>query len=273
MTLWRVREPFWRLRAPEVSEGLGSTWIHWRSSYQECGQQRSTGKKFGESIDRLNWARGLTRSIKLRDAYPPGADDETKAFVRYWFDGRVRRELASLAIATGEIRSKTIQQALWCAFSRLIIAKQAGVSLALDLAHSRPHRAFARAPKRPFAIYMDAVERVIKGAVKRTTPARGPVPRIGLADARSLPLETGSVNLVFTSPPYLNAIDYLRCSKFSLIWMGHSVSRLREIRSQSIGAEVASSESPTISSVLGHLSCLAAYRDDSAEYLSITRSI
>jgi hypothetical protein len=36
------------------------------------------------------------------------------------------------------------------------------------------------------------------------------------------------VDLIFTSPPHLNAIDYLRCSKFSLVWMGHSIAALRE---------------------------------------------
>ena len=44
--------------------------------------------------------------------------------------------------------------------------------------------------------------------------------------------------LVITSPPYLNAIDYLRCSKFSLVWMGYSVGELRRLRSATLGTEV-----------------------------------
>src|SRR5262249_20585172 len=48
--------------------------------------------------------------------------------------------------------------------------------------------------------------------------------------------------LVLTSPPYLNAIDYMRCSKFSLVWMGYSVSELRRIRGESIGTEAVSQE-------------------------------
>ena len=44
--------------------------------------------------------------------------------------------------------------------------------------------------------------------------------------------------MVITSPPYLNAIDYLRCSKFSLVWMGYSVSELRRLRSTTVGTEV-----------------------------------
>jgi len=55
-----------------------------------------------------------------------------------------------------------------------------------------------------------------------------------------MPLKDGCVDLVVTSPPYLNAIDYLRCSKFSLVWMGYSVGELRAIRATSVGSEVSS---------------------------------
>lgn len=42
----------------------------------------------------------------------------------------------------------------------------------------------------------------------------------------------------FDLPPYLNAIDYIRCSKFSLVWMGHNIDALTDIRKRSIGTEV-----------------------------------
>lgn len=58
-----------------------------------------------------------------------------------------------------------------------------------------------------------------------------------VGDARKLPLADGSIDLVLTSPPYLNAIDYMRCSKFSLIWMGYTVGELGDIRSESVGTE------------------------------------
>ena len=61
--------------------------------------------------------------------------------------------------------------------------------------------------------------------------------RLQTADARHLPIRQGSVDLVVSSPPYLNAIDYIRCSKFSLVWMGHRIPQLRHLRSKSIGTE------------------------------------
>ena len=181
------------------------------------------------------------------DSYPHGSDDETRRFVRYWFDPEARRQLASLAAAIRSADGGPIRDALWCAFSRLIIAKQAGASLALDLAHSRPHRAFGRAPVLPFAGFESAARRVVDGCVEAWRDGGGGGGGVGghgtaadvrLGDARSLDMKDGSADMVITSPPYLNAIDYMRCSKFSLVWMGYTVGELRRIRAGAIGTEV-----------------------------------
>ena len=52
------------------------------------------------------------------------------------------------------------------------------------------------------------------------------------------------IDKVITSPPYLNAIDYMRGNKFSLVWLGYSLSELRKVRSNSIGAERKLDSSP-----------------------------
>ena len=189
----------------------------------------------------LESARGKYRELGAGDAYPRGADEETRRFVRYWFDPVARRQLASLAAAIRHVRAGAVRDALWCAFSRLIIAKQAGASLAMDLAHSRPHKRFERAPALPFAKFESAVARVAGGCVgagEEGTAAGTAAADVRLGDARRMDMRDGSADMVITSPPYLNAIDYMRCSKFSLVWMGHTVGSLRRIRSDAIGTEV-----------------------------------
>lgn len=58
-------------------------------------------------------------------------------------------------------------------------------------------------------------------------------------DARALPLDNDSVDLIVTSPPYAaNAIDYMRANKFSLMWLGHEPGRLTRLRREYIGAEI-----------------------------------
>lgn len=206
-----------------------------------------------QALRLLSRAKRRFSSLSIGNAYPISSDDETRSFVRYWFDEYVRRQLAALSAEIAQIDDLGMREALWCAFSRMIIAKQAGVSLALDLTHSRPHLVFARAPRKPFAIFPQSVERVIAGCLHPDTRGRGPRPRVEIGDARRVPLADKSVDLVFTSPPYLNAIDYLRCSKFSLVWMGYSTHALRTIRSMSIGTEVSAGRSDLTDSVLGRL--------------------
>ena len=186
----------------------------------------------------LDVARRLFRSLRTRNAYPTESDEETREFVRFWFDDYVRRQLASLATVIQHVSDDTVRDALWCAFSRLIITKQSGASLAMDLSHSRPHKVFKRAPSKPFSKFLPAVERVANNCIDGGQSDPGPAAYVHSGDARSLPIDDGSIDLVLTSPPYLNAIDYLRCSKFSLVWMGYSTSDLRRLRSNSVGTEV-----------------------------------
>jgi len=107
--------------------------------------------------------------------------------------------------------------------------------LARDLAHSRPHLDSEKQPK-------DAIEAFESKGLKATKalsalPDTRAEARIELGDARHLPLAKGSVDLVITSPPYANAIDYQRAHKFSLVWLGYPIRKLQSMRSSYIGTE------------------------------------
>jgi DNA modification methylase len=186
----------------------------------------------------LGRAKHALKSMSVGRAYPRGGDDETRSFVRYWFDDYARRQLASLANSIGGVHDVTTREALWCGFSRLIITKSAGASLAMDLSHSRPHRKFERAPIKPFNRFLNAVETVVSNCPQDGDGASGPATLVKQGDARQLDIADESIDLVLTSPPYLNAIDYMRCSKFTLVWMGYGVRALRQIRAESVGSEV-----------------------------------
>jgi hypothetical protein len=43
--------------------------------------------------------------------------------------------------------------------------------------------------------------------------------------------------MTMTSPPYLTAIDYLRGHRLTLVWMGHTLLELRQLRAEAIGTE------------------------------------
>lgn len=179
------------------------------------------------------------REIKL-----PWMDDdaETCDFVDYWFADPQKSDLRRIAFALDELGSEVVDpeekiaiDLLRIALSRLIITKDKGASLARDVSHSRPHKVANENDfdvKPMFARSIKAVQKRLREA----PPAGGA--EIGLGDARNLSsLADGSIDAVLTSPPYLNAIDYMRGHRLSLIWLGHRLGDLRKIRSSSIGAE------------------------------------
>lgn len=184
----------------------------------------------------LDNARARHRFLTRGEAYPRSANEETRSFVRFWFDVANRRQLAALAESIADTQEARSRAILWCAFSRMIITKGAGVSLAIDVSHSRPHRAYKVAPFRPFDRFLPAMEQVLRGLY---FPAKNELPaaKVRRGDARAIPLSDNSADMVITSPPYLNAIDYLRGHKLSLVWMGHQISDLRRLRSGNIGSE------------------------------------
>lgn len=207
---------------------IASVW----SSNVDAGQALRAGERV------LRVARKIAAAMRCSEAYPRGADDATRAFVRFWFDETARKQLAAVALAIAQEREASIKASLWCAFSRLIIVKTDGASRAMDVSHSRPHRAYARAPLKPFAGFERALRRVVEHSPFQGK-ADAPLAQVRPGDARALPLADRSIDMVVTSPPYLNAIDYLRGHKFSLIWMGHSIDALRKLRAGNVGTEVA----------------------------------
>jgi tRNA G10 N-methylase Trm11 len=188
----------------------------------------------------LRRARAAYSRFSKRTAYPIGADEETRDFVRFWFDDTNRRQLASLSRAIARVKDHNLRSLFWCALSKMIITKRAGVSLAMDVSHSRPHKVYSVAPVKVFSRFLKSVKSILSASPFVDTNRQIPRARINQADARQLPLEAGSIDLVITSPPYLNAINYLRGHKLALVWMGHRVKGLRTIRTNNVGTEVSS---------------------------------
>lgn len=210
------------------------------------------------AAEALRSARSM--QIAGRQAYPRGADEETREFVRYWFDLEARKELAALSRAISDVADTYARNFLWCALSRMVITKDAGVSLARDVSHSRPHKSFTRSPIRPFDAFDVVLKRVLKGCLFQCSES-APKAQVWHGDARKLPLQSESIDLVITSPPYLNAIDYMRGHKLSLVWMGHQIEALRAIRSESVGAErgdlsLADEQAAHIAQAMGRVSRL-----------------
>jgi hypothetical protein len=179
----------------------------------------------------LEEAKGVSSSTHL-----PWIDDdpETEAFIDYWFASAQKAALRKIAAALSA-RQGPAADVCRVALSRIIVTKDRGASKARDTSHSRPHVLYEDDDYDVPLNFARSVARVAK--ILEDTPPAGTA-RVRRGDARMLrDVEDSSIDLVVTSPPYLNAIDYMRGHRLSLVWLGHSLSDLRTVRSTSIGAE------------------------------------
>lgn len=199
-------------------------------------------------------ARRVQREARRKEGHVSlEMDEETQAFVDYWFDEAAQTRLSALAtlIARSDER---FQPALWCAFSRLIITKDAGASRARDVSHSRPHVVRESAAIDPIERYLGSAQLVAsRHEAARTLSVRPGNTQLARGDAKALPLPDRSVDRIATSPPYLQAIDYLRGHRLTLVWMGHTIGSLRNLRSESIGAERILASAPDVEPIVSEV--------------------
>lgn len=185
-------------------------------------------------------------------------DEPTRKFINQWFLPETQIELFALVKEIKNIEQNELRNFFEVCFSAIVITKSGGVSLALDLGHTRPHIAKKVVDRGGKVIYGDSISEIPSHLTKILKPTfieyekrclqnvRGILKRkneyfsanISFGNAQSLPLENNSIDLIITSPPYAsNAIDYMRAHKFSLIWLGYKVPELSQKRKEYIGGE------------------------------------
>jgi len=209
-----------------------------------------TAAKTGYYVNKNNLQKLLDESFELK----------TKEFLDYWFLKETQLELLSLREQIKKINSEDFRDFFEVIFSSVIITKSGGVSLALDLGHTRPHKIKAlldgnnniiygdrsldlskkshltKILKSPFEEFRKRLNQNIKGI--NSISKKGQIPSINFGDSQKLNLENDSIDLIITSPPYAsNAIDYMRAHKFSLIWLGFKIEDLTKKRIEYIGSE------------------------------------
>lgn len=168
-------------------------------------------------LDKARSERNVAQFFEQQGAYIPDFPNRD-----YWFLPEVQEELALLVAIIGKEEPRDFVDFLYVVFSATIITKgKTSVANVMDLAHSRPHY---RAPiERPdvLARFMSRLDRLADDLMAFSSRMLGKevTSKIVGKDARHLPITSNSVELVFTSPPYVNAIDYPRVHKFSIFWL------------------------------------------------------
>lgn len=164
-------------------------------------------------------------------------DTPTLEFINFWFFEETTVKLLALIKAVERVKKKDYRDFFKLVFSSIIITKTGGVTRGTDLAHSRPHLDPGKKEKDP----IDCLKKRFRLMISKIPEENGHRGEIGLAfgDARNSPFPNDEVSLIITSPPYpLNAIDYVRVNKFSLVWFGEKIKDLSRQRREYIGSEI-----------------------------------
>jgi hypothetical protein len=179
----------------------------------------------------------LQRASRLEPAMRERFSAASLEFINYWFAKQSQRELMALLLAIErEHSTPPLLDFLKVVFSSIIITKSGGVSRAYDLAHTRPHLLEGKPYKDAIKVFEARLNK--SAALLSQLPSNGKDVEIQQYDCRRrLPLADDSVQLIVTSPPYANAIDYMRAHKFSLVWFGEDIDSLSTLRSTYIGSE------------------------------------
>ena len=214
-------------------------------------------------LDNARWMV-LNKQEKLSKELTTKWDSKSYEFINYWFAFESQLELLALVKEIQKVTETDLRSFFELAFSAIIITKSSGVSLALDLAHTRPHRAkvvinddgktiidkpvsqkrreiLTKKLRSPFVEFEKRCRSNLDGIL--LSSSKDVFSKALFGDAQSLPLANHTVDLIVTSPPYAsNAIDYMRAHKFSLVWLGYQIEDLGNRRREYIGADTITGE-------------------------------
>lgn len=189
-------------------------------------------------LKRADYIVKKAEKIKLQSVTLPWIDYDsaTNDFIKFWFAKKQINELRKLSFLINKEKG-TCSSLFKIALSRLIITKSKGASLAADVSHSRPHKV---KEENDFAVIKEFESSCAR--IAKIMDEKKPIGKVNvkLGDARKLSrIKDNSIDSIITSPPYLNALDYMRGHKLSLVWLGHKIHDLSMIRSESVGSEKA----------------------------------
>ncbi len=213
--------------------GVGTTLLACKKAGVECaGVDASTLAVFVSKVKCEDYApdelwRALAFISKKLEPAPDLRWDFELFDPRAAFPKRNYNEILALRAAIEEEEEERVRDLLLLAL--LSVLPQASIVLTDGgvLKIMRDKRAL---PARE--IFRRKVKRMVREL--EASPVQGPAPKVFLGDARSMEIDSGSVDLVVTSPPYLNNIDYSKIYGLELSLLSMSKAEAEEVRMRAI---------------------------------------
>jgi len=154
--------------------------------------------------------------------------------IDYWFRPEEKRKLAFLFSEISKIENQDIRNFFYCGFSNIL--KNCSIWLQKS---NKPTRDLKKKPADPFVAFSRQVKLMLLGnadyfnLLKKRGCAKTSC-KVYCADAREIPVESNSVKLIVTSPPYVTSYEYADLHQLTALWFEYTKD-LSDFRKRFIG--------------------------------------
>lgn len=205
-----------------VTKGYSDHWLESFETEVLAHLEHIKGQLNKPSLPNVKLARNIVFSVNGYKAHIPDRKE-----IDFWFSSKQKAVLASLVAYAKTIKGTRKRDIVSCAISSSIIRKWPNtISLAMDIDHSRPHKAkpIHKSINKYFSLFERAFINTIRilreiNAQPDWGHEKAAIFQGDCVKVMEQSIKDNTVDLILTSPPYLNAIDYPRAHKFSEWWL------------------------------------------------------
>ena len=156
-----------------------------------------------------------------------------------WFKPYILKELAYIKMSIQQLnQSRKIRDFFLICFSSIIrTVSEADNNCTRTVIRKKLNKQVNEGDA--ISLFLKRVERNVEGmiALSEAKPT-GSVSIPSNADARNLQgIDSASIDLAVTSPPYMNAVDYPRTHQLELYWLGFADGSLADLKKLHVGTE------------------------------------
>jgi len=158
--------------------------------------------------------------LEYYEITPPVLSERHKR-ITYWFDEDMTQELDRIYFAIKKIKNYNVRRFFLCAFSHNL--KNCSHWLMKSIKPTIDKNKIAPDPKKSFLRHLDSM--IKKNERFYSTLVQSGYDKVSAKmyrrdSTKTLPLDSNSIDLIITSPPYVTSYEYADLHQLSLLWFG-----------------------------------------------------